>query len=74
MALIVLETDIVSGHPMTPTPTGVFYIWNKEEDAVLEGYNPRTEKDYESPVEYWMPVDWTGIGIHDSSLATCLRR
>ena len=65
--VIVLETDIVSGHPMTPTPTGVFYIWNKEEDAVLEGYNPRTEKDYESPVEYWMPVDWTGIGIHDSS-------
>ena len=64
---VVLETDIVSGHPMSPTPTGVFYIWNKEEDAVLKGYNPRTEKDYESPVEYWMPVDWTGIGIHDSS-------
>ncbi|MFY9902525.1 MAG: L,D-transpeptidase family protein [Trichococcus sp.] len=64
---VVLETDIVSGHPMSPTPTGVFYIWNKEEDAVLKGYNPRTEKDYESPVEYWMPVEWTGIGIHDSS-------
>ena len=65
--VVVLETDIVSGHPMSPTPTGVFYIWNKEEDAVLKGYNPRTEKDYESPVEYWMPVEWTGIGIHDSS-------
>ncbi len=65
--VVALETDIVSGHPMSPTPTGVFYIWNKEEDAVLKGYNPRSEKDYESPVEYWMPVDWTGIGIHDSS-------
>ncbi|MGB7473050.1 L,D-transpeptidase family protein [Trichococcus sp.] len=65
--VVVLETDIVSGHPISPTPTGVFYIWNKEEDAVLKGYNPRTEKDYESPVEYWMPVEWTGIGIHDSS-------
>lgn len=65
--VVALETDIVSGHPQTPTPTGVFYIWNKEEDAVLKGYNPKTEKDYESPVEYWMPVDWTGIGIHDSS-------
>lgn len=65
--VVALETDIVSGHPLSPTPTGVFYIWNKEEDAVLKGYNPRTEKDYESPVEYWMPVDWTGIGIHDSS-------
>lgn len=64
---VALETDIVSGHPQTPTPTGVFYIWNKEEDAVLKGYNPKTEKDYESPVEYWMPVDWTGVGIHDSS-------
>ena len=65
--VVALETDIVSGHPMSPTPAGVFYIWNKEEDAVLKGYNPRSEKDYESPVEYWMPVDWTGIGIHDSS-------
>ena len=65
--VVALETDIVSGHPMSPTPTGVFYIWNKEEDAVLKGYNPRSEKDYESPVEYWMPADWTGIGIHDSS-------
>ena len=65
--VVALETDIVSGHPMSPTPTGVVYIWNKEEDAVLKGYNPRSEKDYESPVEYWMPVDWTGIGIHDSS-------
>ena len=65
--VVALETNIVSGHPMSPTPTGVFYIWNKEEDAVLKGYNPRSEKDYESPVEYWMPVDWTGIGIHDSS-------
>jgi len=64
---VALETDIVSGHPMSPTPTGVFYIWNKEEDAVLKGYNPRTEKDCESPVEYWMPVDWTGVGIHDSA-------
>lgn len=34
-----LETDIVSGKPTTPTPAGVFYVWNKEEDATLKGTN-----------------------------------
>ena len=57
----VIKTDIVSGKPQTPTPTGFFYVWNKQEDAVLRG------ADYASPVEYWMPIDWTGVGIHDSN-------
>lgn len=56
-----LETDIVSGKPATPTPTGVFYVWNKERNATLVGENYRT------PVAYWMPIDWTGVGIHDSN-------
>lgn len=58
---LVLETDIVSGKPSTPTPTGVFYIWNKERNATLKG------EDYATPVDYWMPIDWEGVGIHDSS-------
>lgn len=62
---VALETDIVSGKPSTPTPPGVFYVWNKEENAVLRGTND-DGTPYESPVNYWMPVDWTGIGIHDS--------
>lgn len=57
----IIKTDIVSGKPATPTPTGFFYVWNKQEDAVLRG------QDYASPVEYWMPIDWTGVGIHDSN-------
>lgn len=61
-----LETPIVSGHTTTPTPIGVFYAWNKEEDAELIGYNPRRGNDYAQPVNYWIPVDWTGIGIHDA--------
>lgn len=56
----VIDTDIVSGKPESPTPTGVFYVWNKQRDAVLRG------ADYASPVSYWMPIDWTGVGIHDS--------
>ncbi len=61
---LVLETAIISGKPATPTPTGVFYVWNKEEDATLTG------EDYASPVDYWMPIDWTGVGIHDSDWQT----
>ncbi len=56
----VLDTDIVSGKPKTKTPTGVFYVWNKEKDATLTG------EDYESPVDFWLPIDWTGVGIHDA--------
>lgn len=62
---VALETDIVSGKPATPTPAGVFYVWDKQEDATLTG----TSDDgtpYASPVNYWMPVDWSGVGIHDS--------
>ena len=53
------------GKPSTPTPAGVFYVWNKEEDATLKGTND-DGTPYESPVNYWMPIDWTGVGIHDS--------
>lgn len=55
-----LDTDIVSGKPTQETPTGYFYVWNKERNTVLKG------QDYASPVSYWMPIDWTGVGIHDS--------
>ncbi|MHC5375055.1 L,D-transpeptidase family protein [Enterococcus sp. LJL120] len=58
---LVLETDIVSGRPSMATPTGVNYVWNKERNATLVG------EDYQTPVSYWMPIDWTGVGIHDSS-------
>ncbi|EST90718.1 L,D-transpeptidase family protein [Vagococcus lutrae] len=60
-----LETDIVSGKPTTPTPHGVFYVWDKVKDTTLRGTNDDGSK-YASPVDYWMPIDWTGVGIHDS--------
>lgn len=62
-----LETNIVSGHPQTASPIGVFYAWDKVEDTFLVGYNPRRAADYETPVDYWVPVNWDGIGIHDAS-------
>ncbi len=63
---VVLETAIVSGKPKTPTPPGVFYIWNKERNSTLRGTNDDGSK-YATPVSYWMPIDWTGVGIHDAS-------
>lgn len=60
----VLDTDIISGKPASQTPPGVFYVWKKERNATLKG------EDYASPVDYWMPIDWTGVGIHDSDWQT----
>ena len=62
---LALETDVVTGKPTTPTPPGVFYVWNKARDEVLRGFNDDGTK-YASPVKYWVPIDWTGVGIHDS--------
>lgn len=57
---VALETPVITGKPSTPTPPGVFYVWNKKRNEILRG------EDYASPVDYWMPIDWTGVGIHDS--------
>lgn len=59
------ETDIVSGKPSTPTPPGINYVRSKSTDQVLRGLNEDGSK-YASPVRYWLPIDYTGVGIHDS--------
>lgn len=64
---VVIETPIVTGQIGTDTVPGAYSIWNKEEDSTLTGYNPRTEKDYEQPVDFWIPFDDTGQGIHDAN-------
>lgn len=60
---LVLETPVVTGNPNTghTTPAGVFYIWSKETNRILRG------ADYATPVSYWLPIDWTGVGIHDAN-------
>lgn len=60
-----LDTDVVTGKPKTATPPGVNYVWSKEENATLRGTNDDGSK-YAEPVDYWMPIDWTGVGLHDS--------
>jgi hypothetical protein len=62
----VLDTDVVTGKPGQDTPSGVYFVWNKQRNATLKGSND-DGSSYASPVSYWMPVDYTGVGIHDAS-------
>lgn len=67
---VVLESDFVSGKENDPTrltPSGTYYIYNKERNRVLRGTKqPNGKYEYESPVSYWMPFN-KGIGLHDAS-------
>ena len=57
-----LETDVVTGYPYNghSTPTGVFCIWSREKDRYLVG------ETYNTHVDYWMPINWDGVGLHDA--------
>lgn len=62
---LVLSSDVVTGKPKQATPTGVFYVWSKERNKTLRGKND-DGTSYASKVSYWMPIDYTGVGLHDS--------
>ena len=68
---VVLETDVVTGKPDPDrvTPEGVYSILNKKRDEVLVGeIVPETgEPEYRTPVSYWMPITWSGVGFHDAT-------
>lgn len=58
-----LTTPIVTGNPRkgNATPTGTDRIWSREKDRYLTG------ETYRSKVNYWMPINWKGIGLHDAT-------
>lgn len=60
-----ISTDVVTGKPNQATPSGAFFVWSKQRNATLRGLNDDGSK-YASPVSYWMPIDYTGVGLHDS--------
>ena len=62
---LIWESDIVSGSPQTPTPTGVYFIKSNNGATVLKGTNLDGTK-YESPVRYWMPFKGGSHGLHDA--------
>lgn len=59
---IVMDTDVVTGNIKkgNGTPTGTSKIWSREKNRELKGDN------YSSHVDYWMPFDWSGCGLHDA--------
>ncbi len=61
---VVLETDVVTGTGVNSTTPGVFMILNKESPAVLTG------PGYATDVTYWMPITYTGTGLHDATWRT----
>ncbi len=62
-----MDTDVVTGLASDldrQTHTGIFKIREKQEGAILGTYEVQ---GYEQYVSYWMPIDHTGIGLHDLS-------
>lgn len=62
-----LDSDVVTGLASDPdraTRPGIFKIRDRIRNAVLGTYEVQ---GYEAPVSYWMPIDHTGIGLHDLS-------
>lgn len=62
-----METDCVTGvegNPERRTPRGVFELWSREKNRVL---GQMDDEGYETPVNYWMPINYTGVGLHDAT-------
>ena len=57
-----IETPVVTGNTSRRmgTPSGVNYVYLKQQDRILRG------EGYASHVNFWMPVKGN-IGIHDAS-------
>ncbi len=66
---VAMECDVITGKPSAgwSTPAGKFTILEKRRNKTLVGnIMPETGKpEYETPVEYWARVTWSGIGFHD---------
>lgn len=59
---MVMSSAVDTGNPNKghATPSGVFDVWSKQRNATLKG------QGYSQPVSYWMPINDTGVGLHDS--------
>ena len=67
---MILETDVVSGlnDKEHKTPAGAFFAYDKKTDTVLRGDKQDDgEWGYETPVDYWIRLTDTGIGLHDAN-------
>lgn len=62
---LLVQTPVVTGNQAEgwDTPVGDYTVIDKETDKVLNGAS--VGFDYEVPVNYWMRLTNSGIGIHD---------
>lgn len=63
--VINMESDCVTGTETASsrrTPRGIFQVWSHESPRKL---GTMAIHGYEVWVDYWMPIDYTGIGLHD---------
>ncbi|MBE6851548.1 MAG: hypothetical protein E7504_07460 [Ruminococcus sp.] len=63
--IINMEADCVTGTETDRsrrTPRGIFQIWSHDSPRKL---GTMATHGYEVWVDYWMPIDYTGIGLHD---------
>lgn len=67
---LVWESGCITGNPSTghDTPTGIYFINNKEQNVQLTGAkDPETgEPEYISYVDYWMSFIGGAVGLHDA--------
>lgn len=63
---LLFDTPCVTGNPLYgyDTPQGVFFLLNKDRNALLEGTNADGSK-YSTSVAYWMRF-YNGCGFHDA--------
>lgn len=63
----VFDWPVITGMPpkSQSTDPGLFEILYKQRNTTLRGSN-LDGSPYASPVSYWIPITWLGIGFHDS--------
>lgn len=69
---LVIKAPVVTGRARErkyATPVGVNKVWSREKDRYLRGISPNGNK-YATHVNYFMPIGWTGSGIHDLAKRT----
>jgi hypothetical protein len=67
---VIFEADVVTGAPWggRATPQGVYRILEMLSPTILRGdVMPDGQREYETPVKYWMRITWGGVGFHDAT-------